>query len=189
LSFQPNCGGEHAQRTRRLVGKPPFAVAELNAQISPPAGAGRAREQLRFGRESSLRSKCSSPLGRVVATAMNEVSYAGYRFPPEIIHQTVWLDLRFTPSLSDVEDLLAERGVAVSYESDRRRVNHFGPMIAADLRKRCPERMRAPGPRHSSFGNVTMPARAIDFVFVACADGRRLKCLLSADIRTRACHE
>ena len=43
---------------------------------------------------------------------------------------------RFTLSLRDVEDLLAERGVAVSYETVRRWVNHFGPMIAADLRKR-----------------------------------------------------
>jgi putative transposase len=44
--------------------------------------------------------------------------------------------LRFTLSLRDVEDLLAERGVPVSYEAVRRWVNHFGPMIAADLRKR-----------------------------------------------------
>ena len=44
--------------------------------------------------------------------------------------------LRFTLSLRDVEDLLAERGVPVSYETVRRWVNHFGPIIAADLRKR-----------------------------------------------------
>jgi transposase-like protein len=44
--------------------------------------------------------------------------------------------LRFTLSLRDVEDLLAERGEAVSYETVRRWVNHFGPMIAAELRKR-----------------------------------------------------
>src|SRR6266436_9589469 len=67
---------------------------------------------------------------------MTKISYAGYRFPPEIIHQAIWLYLRFTLSLRDVEDLLAERGVAVSYETVRRWVNHFGPMIAADLRKR-----------------------------------------------------
>jgi putative transposase len=47
---------------------------------------------------------------------MEKISYAGYRFPPEIIHQAIWLYLRFTLSLRDVEDLLAERGVAVSYE-------------------------------------------------------------------------
>src|SRR5208337_2669652 len=69
-------------------------------------------------------------------TRMNKISYTGYRFPPEIIHQAIWLYLRFTLSLRDVEDLLAERGVAVSYETVRRWVNHFGPMIAADLRKR-----------------------------------------------------
>ena len=67
---------------------------------------------------------------------MTKISYAGYRFAPEIIHQAIWLYLRFTLSLRDVEDLLAERGVSVSYETVRRWVNHFGPMIAADLRKR-----------------------------------------------------
>ena len=67
---------------------------------------------------------------------MTKISYAGYRFPPEVMHQAIWLYLRFTLSLRDVEDLLAERGVAVSYETVRRWVNRFGPMIAADLRKR-----------------------------------------------------
>ncbi len=67
---------------------------------------------------------------------MNKISYSGYRFPPEIIQQAIWLYLRFTLSLRDVEDLLAERGVPVSFETVRRWVNHFGPMIAADLRKR-----------------------------------------------------
>src|SRR5260370_29704528 len=66
---------------------------------------------------------------------MKKISYSGYRFPPEIIHQAIWLYLRFTLSLRDVEDLLAERGVAASYETVRRWVNHFGPRIAADLRK------------------------------------------------------
>jgi transposase-like protein len=44
-----------------------------------------------------------------------------------------------TLSFRDVEDLLAERGIMVSYETVRRWVNHFGPMIAADLRKRRPK--------------------------------------------------
>ena len=55
---------------------------------------------------------------------MNKISYCGYRFPPEIIQQAIWLYLRFTLSLRDVEDLLAERGVAVSYETVRRWVEH-----------------------------------------------------------------
>ena len=70
---------------------------------------------------------------------MQKISYAGYRFPPEIIEQAIWLYLRFTLSFRDVEDLLAERGILVSYETVRRWVNHFGPTIAADLRKRRPK--------------------------------------------------
>ena len=69
---------------------------------------------------------------------MTKISYSGYRFPPEIIHQAIWLYLRFTLSLRDVEDLLAERGIAVSYETVRRWVNYFGPIIAAELRRRRP---------------------------------------------------
>src|ERR1019366_1599852 len=67
---------------------------------------------------------------------MTKSSYSGYRFPPEIIQQAIWLYVRFTLSFRDVEDLLAERGILVSYETVRRWVNHFGPMIAVDLRRR-----------------------------------------------------
>jgi putative transposase len=70
---------------------------------------------------------------------MTKISYSGYRFPPVIIHQAIWLYLRFTLSFRDVEDLLAERGIVVSYETVRRWVNHFGPTIAAELRKRRPK--------------------------------------------------
>jgi putative transposase len=67
---------------------------------------------------------------------MTKISYSGYRFPLEIIQQAIWLYLRFTLSFRDVEDLLAERGITVSYETLRRWVSHIGPKIAADLRKR-----------------------------------------------------
>jgi transposase-like protein len=70
---------------------------------------------------------------------MQKVSCDGYRFPPEIIQQAIWLYLRFTLSFRDVEDLLAERGITVSYETVRRWVNHFGPIVAADLRRRRPK--------------------------------------------------
>jgi putative transposase len=49
------------------------------------------------------------------------------------------LYFRFTLSFRDVEDLLAERGITVSYETVRRWVNNFWPMIASDLRKRRPK--------------------------------------------------
>ena len=45
---------------------------------------------------------------------MKKISYGGYRSPPEIIHQAIWLYLRFTLSFRDVDDLLAERGSEVS---------------------------------------------------------------------------
>src|SRR4051795_12042191 len=70
---------------------------------------------------------------------MSKISYAGYRFPPVIIQPAVWLYARFTLSFRDVEDLLAERGIMVSYETVRRWVRYFGPTIAADLRRRRPK--------------------------------------------------
>ena len=70
---------------------------------------------------------------------MTKISCSGYRFPPAIIQQAIWLYVRFTLSFRDVEDLLAERGITVSYETVRRWVNHFGPGIAAALRKRRPK--------------------------------------------------
>ena len=70
---------------------------------------------------------------------MSKISCAGYRFPPVIIQPAVWLYARFTLSFRDVEDLLAERGIMVSYETVRRWVRYFGPTIAADLRRRRPK--------------------------------------------------
>lgn len=62
----------------------------------------------------------------------------GYRFPWAIIQHAAWLYVRFTLSLRDLEDLLAERGIIVSYETVRRWVIHFGPRYAKQLRnQRC----------------------------------------------------
>jgi len=63
-------------------------------------------------------------------------SYRGYRFPPEIISHAVWLYHRFGLSFRDVEDLLAERGVSVTYESIRQWCQTFGPDYARRLRRR-----------------------------------------------------
>ena len=51
---------------------------------------------------------------------MDTISFKRHRFPPEIIRHAVWLYARFTLSYRDVEDLLAERGLDISYESVRR---------------------------------------------------------------------
>jgi len=69
---------------------------------------------------------------------MRQISYKRHRFPPEIIRQAVWLYFRFTLSLRDVEDLLAERGIDVSYETVRCWVDKFGRAIAANIRRSRP---------------------------------------------------
>ncbi len=69
---------------------------------------------------------------------MRPISYARHQFPPDIIRHAVWLYLRFTLSFRDVEDLLAERGIEVSYETVRRWVLKFGPTFARELRRRRP---------------------------------------------------
>ena len=70
---------------------------------------------------------------------MPPLSYSGYRFPRDIIQRAVWMYLRFTLSFRDVEELLAERGIVVTYESIRRWVLTFGPAIARTLRARRPK--------------------------------------------------
>ena len=77
--------------------------------------------------------------------------YTRYRFPPEIIQYAVWLYHRFNLSHRDIEDLLAERGVAVSYESIRLWCNKFGSKYASRLKK-----------RHQGYGDIFF----IDEVFV-----------------------
>ena len=90
------------------------------------------------GRPCHIAGACRSVTSAITIDE-TKISYSGYRFPPEIIQQAIWLYVRFTLSFCDVEDLLAERGIVVSYETVRRWVNHFGPKIAANLRKRRPE--------------------------------------------------
>ncbi len=65
-----------------------------------------------------------------------EPAYQGYRFPPEIISYAVWLYYRFSLSFRDVEDLLAQRGVEVSYETIRQWCGKFGPGYAARVKRR-----------------------------------------------------
>ena len=69
---------------------------------------------------------------------MKNISYKRHRFPPEIICHAVWLYARFPLSYRDIEDLLAERGLDISYETVRRWVLKFGPGIARNLRCKRP---------------------------------------------------
>ena len=77
--------------------------------------------------------------------------YKRHRFPVEIIQYAVWLYYRFNMSHRDIEDLLAEKGIEVTYESIRLWCNKFGPQFAKRLKR-----------RHLGFGDTFY----IDEVFV-----------------------
>ena len=66
-----------------------------------------------------------------------------FRTSPEIIRLTVMLYVQFPLSLRNLEDLLHERCIEISHETVRFRRQHFGPMIAAEIRKRRMSSMRA----------------------------------------------
>ena len=69
---------------------------------------------------------------------MDKLSYRRHRFPSVVIQQAVWLYFRFALSYRDVEDMLAERGIDVSYETVRRWALKFGTIIARKLRRGRP---------------------------------------------------
>lgn len=64
------------------------------------------------------------------------LSFKRHRYPGEVIRYAVWLYFRFTISLRDVEELLAQRGIEAIREAIRFWVNKFGPLIAANIRRR-----------------------------------------------------
>ncbi len=61
--------------------------------------------------------------------------YAGYRYPSQIISHAVWLYHRFTLSFRDIEELLAARGITVSYETIRKWCLKFGKQYCNQIRK------------------------------------------------------
>ncbi len=71
-------------------------------------------------------------------TNITAPNYKGFRFPSEIISHTVWLYFRYSLSFRDVEELLAQRGVVVTYETVRQWCLKFGQSYANELRRRRP---------------------------------------------------
>jgi len=69
---------------------------------------------------------------------MGKLLFKRHRFPPDIICYGVWLYFRFTLSFRDVEEMLAQRGIDVSYETVRCWAIKFGPQIARNLKRRRP---------------------------------------------------
>jgi len=78
-------------------------------------------------------------------------TYKRHRFDPSIISYAVWVYYRFNLSLRDIEDLLAERSISVSYESIRLCCSKFGPAYARKLKR-----------RHCGFGDTLY----LDEVFI-----------------------
>lgn len=84
------------------------------------------------------------PVGCVLlADHARPLSFKRHRFPADVIRHAVWLYFRFTLSFRDVEELLAQRGIEVSYETIRCWTIKFGPLIARNLKRR----RQAPSPR------------------------------------------
>jgi transposase-like protein len=65
---------------------------------------------------------------------MRPISFKRHRFPPDVMRHSIWLYARFRLSYRDIEEMLAERGLDVSYETIRRWFLKFGTSIAANLR-------------------------------------------------------
>lgn len=74
---------------------------------------------------------------------MRPLLFKRHRFPADVIRHAVWLYFRFTLSFRDVEEMLAQRGIDVSYETIRCWTIKFGPQIARNLKRKRP----APSPR------------------------------------------
>src|SRR5919107_1367562 len=116
------------------------------------------------------------------------VSYKRHRFPPEIIAHAVWLYFRFPLSLRLVEEILLERGIAVSYETVRRWALKFGPAYARRLRRKSPSCrdiwhldevvVTISGQKHWLWRAVDQDGYVLDEIVQTCRDTKAAKRLL-----------
>ena len=83
---------------------------------------------------------------------MQNISFKRHRFPSEVIRHAVWLYAQFSLSYRDVEDLLAERGLDISYETVRRWFLKFGGPIARNRRRMIRAANETQGLGQSSHG-------------------------------------
>src|ERR687890_467721 len=124
-------------------------------------------------------------------------SYAGHRFPPEVIAHAVWLYFRFPLGLRLVEEMLLERGILVSYETVRRWALKFGPAYARRLRRKAPSRrdiwhldevvVTISGQRHWLWRAVDQDGYVLDEVVQRRRDTKAAKRLLRRLLRKQGC--
>jgi transposase-like protein len=116
---------------------------------------------------------------------MNTFFFKRHRFPPTVIRHSIWLYARFTLSYRDIEEMLAERGVDVSYETVRRWFLKFGPGNAANLRRLRPRPsdhwhldemvVKINGKRHWLWRAVDNEGEVLDFLVQARRNAKAAK--------------
>lgn len=119
---------------------------------------------------------------------MTPLSFKRHRFPPTIIRRAVWLYARFTLSYRDIEEILAQRGIDVSYETVRSWFLKFGPGIAANLRRLRPRpsdywhldemEVRINGKKHWLWRAVDNEGEELDFLVQTRRNARAAKKLM-----------
>src|ERR687889_1665847 len=119
---------------------------------------------------------------------LTQPSYAGHRFPAEIIGHAVWLYFRFPLSLRMVDGLLAARGIAVSHETVRQWALKFGQEFANQIRRRLPcagdkwhldeVAIRIAGVQHWLWRAVDQTGMVLDVLVQSRRDKRAAKRLL-----------
>ena len=127
---------------------------------------------------------------------MQSISYKRHRFPPEVIRQAVWLYFKFTLSLRDVEEILAERGIDVSYETVRCWAEKFGRAIAANIRRTRPHPgsvwhldemvVRINGKRMFMWRAVDAEGEVLDVLVQKCRNKRAAQRLLRKLLRKQS---
>jgi putative transposase len=119
---------------------------------------------------------------------MTTPSYAGYRFPAEVIRHAVWLYFRFPLSLRMVDELLAARGITVSHETVRQWARKFGQAFANQIRRRLPRagdkwhldevEVKIAGQKHWLWRAVDQDGFVLDVLVQSRRDKRAAKRLL-----------
>ena len=114
-----------------------------------------------------------------------------HRFPPEIIAHSVWLCHRFSLSFREVEELLAERGVTVSYETVRLWCLKFGQTFAKNLRQRRGQPddtwhleelfLRIRGERYYLWRAVDQDGQTLDILVQKRRNTKAAQCMLNFD--------
>jgi putative transposase len=125
---------------------------------------------------------------RAGMTPPSTPSYAGHRFPPEVISHAVWLYFRFPLALRMVEELLAARGITVSHETVRQWGLKFGQAFANEIRRRLPRpgdkwhldevEIKIAGKKHWLWRAVDQDGTVLDVLVQSRRDKRAAKRLL-----------